>query len=611
MAARSSAGARSATFGGESRRQRLLRLFDQLKLTRSSYLAHWETIADNLAPRRGRWYTEDVNRGDRRNQKIVDCSPVLAARTLRSGMMSGITSPARPWFRLTLAGDDEIQAGPVKAWLDKTTDRMNSVFLRSNLYNILPIIYGDLGIFGTACMIIEEDYDRVLRGYAVPIGSYVLGLSEVNKVEVFMREFQMSVRQLIQRFGMPKDQDRDGDDDQSGQDFDSTFDRKPLRQKIDWSKFSTRVRNHFELGELEVMINVIHAITPNEFFDERKLDAKFKRFRSTYMEMGSEADGPHDLKDDRFLRESGYDYFPVLAPRWETTGEDVYASSCPGMDMLGDILQLQLGEKRIAQAIELLVRPPMVGPPSLKSAAASIIPGKITYVDERSGQQGFRPAFQVEPRINELEAKQQQIRQRISRGFFEDLFLMLSESDRRQITAREIDERHEEKLLALGPVLEQVNQDLLDPLIDVTFNFMIERGMIDDIPEELAGKALRVEFISIMQQAQKLAGLTAVERFTSYVGNLAQFDQSVLMKVDTMELVDVYGDITSMRAGIIRSDEQVQAMKDAQAQAQAAEQRQQQLAQAAQSAKALSQTDLNGNNALTSLMAQTNAGAIQ
>ena len=140
----------TAPFGKETRRQRLMSLYGQLCYQRSSFLAHWRTIADNLAPRRPRWYTQDVNRGDRRNQKIVDTSPVLASRTLRSGMMSGITSPARPWFRLTLAGDDEISAGPVKEWLDKTSDRMSSMFLRSNLYNTLPVIYGDLGNFGTA-----------------------------------------------------------------------------------------------------------------------------------------------------------------------------------------------------------------------------------------------------------------------------------------------------------------------------------------------------------------------------------------------------------------------------------------------------------------------------
>lgn len=594
------------SFKNEPRTIRLRRLHQTLCDARESFRAHWRIIADNLAPRKPRWYTEDVNRGDRRNQKIIDNSPVLALRTLRSGMMSGITSPARPWFRLTLGGSDEISAGPVKSWLDQVTDLMNSVFLRSNLYNILPIVYGDLGSFGTAAMLVEEDFDNVARFYSVPLGSYCLALSDAHKVEVFTREFRMTVRQLITRFGMVdvrKDQDdvpgitndRDGD------------------EKIDWSKFSVTVRNMYDNDRLEDWVDVLHVITPNEYFDEQKLDAKYKKFRSTYMEKGTYCGGHTATTQDlgsKVLRDSGYDYFPVLAPRWETTGEDVYATSCPGMDALGDILQLQAGERRIAQAIELLVRPPMVGSASLQSSVASIIPGKITYVDERSEGKGFRPAFQVDPRVNELEGKQQQIRQRISRTFFEDLFLMLSQSDRRQITAREIDERHEEKLLALGPVLEQLNQDLLDPLIDIVFDFMMKRGLIPQPPDELKGQDLRVEYISIMQQAQKLAGLSAVERFTQFVMNLAQADPSVLMKVDTMELVDNYGDITSMRAGIIRSDEDVAQMKQQQAQAQAQQAQMQQLQQGAEAAKNLSQTDMNGNNALNQLLQQTQAGRI-
>jgi len=86
-------------------------------------------------------------------------------------------------------------------------------------------------------------------------------------------------------------------------------------------------------------------------------------------------------------------------------------------------------------------------------AKASILPGDITYQDVREGQQGFKPVYQVDPRINELEQKQAQVRQRIQRAFYEDLFLMLANDYRNdRPTAREIDERHEEKLLALGPV---------------------------------------------------------------------------------------------------------------------------------------------------------------
>ena len=574
----------------ESRRSKLNSLWKQLEQERSSFMSHWRSIADHIAPRRPRFYTEDVNRGDRRNQKIIDNTPVLAARTLKSGMMSGITSPARPWFRLTLGDQLAAEAGPVKAWLDKTTDKMNSVFLKSNLYNVLPIAYGDLGIFGTAAILIEEDFDNVIRCYSMPIGSYMLALSEKNRVEIFAREFRMSIRQVITRFGMDKD-----------------------TGEIEWKNLSQFVKERYDQNDLESMIDICHFITPNDYFDGDRLEPKYKKFRSVYYEKGNYSGNAHSMgvrDEDRYLRESGYDYFPVLAPRWETTGEDVYASTCPGMEALGDIQQLQLGERRIGQAIELLVKPPMIGSSALKTTKASILPGNITYVDERSEGKGFRPAFQIDPRINELEQKQQQIRSRIERTFFSDLFLMLANSDRRQITAREIDERHEEKLLALGPVLEQLNQDLLDPLIDLTFAFMYDRKMIDEPPESLRGSELKIEYISIMQQAQKLAGLSAVERFTNYAIGLAQADPTVLDKVDTAQLIDVFSDTTSMRAGVVRSDEDVAAMREQRAQAQAQQQQVDMANQEAMAAKNLSQASTEGDNGLTRMLAQSQAGAL-
>ena len=41
---------------------------------------------------------------------------------------------------------------------------------------------------------------------------------------------------------------------------------------------------------------------------------------------------------------------------------------------------------------------------------------------------------------------------RIKEAFYANLFLMMAESDRREITAREIDEQREQKMLMLGPV---------------------------------------------------------------------------------------------------------------------------------------------------------------
>ncbi len=143
----------------------------------------------------------------------------------------------------------------------------------------------------------------------------------------------------------------------------------------------------------------------------------------------------------------------------------------------------------------------------------------------------------------------------------------MANSDRRNITATEIEERHEEKLLALGPVLEQLNQDLLDPLIDNTFAFMAQQGLIQPPPEEVQGAGLKVEYISVMAQAQKLVGLSGLERFAGFTMNMAQANPQVLQKLDFDQMIDMYGDMTSVPPSVIRSDEEVEQIRQAEAQA--------------------------------------------
>lgn len=568
---------------------------------RSSFKSHWRDLNDYILPRRGRFFVSDTNRGERRSNKIIDTTATLATRTLRSGMMAGVTSPARPWFRLTTPDPALGEEGEVKDWLDIVSSRMNTIFLRSNLYNVLPIMYGDMGTFGTACMIMEEDDKEVLRFYPFPVGSYVIANNDKLQVDTFFREFQMTARQIVDKFA-----------------------RNPANPKeVNWDKVSMTVKSYYDQGLKEEWIDVIHAVLPNPNYNPNSPLSKHKRFLSVYYEQGKSGAGSKHTRhgfgavatnykgeDIKFLREKGYDYFPILAPRWEITGEDVYGTDCPGMTALGDIKQLQVAERRSLQAIEKMVNPPMIGPTSLKTHKVSLLPGDVTYTDEREGTKGFRPAHEIRFDINALEMKQQQVRQRISRAYFEDLFLMLANSDRRQITAREIEERHEEKLLALGPVLEQLNQDLLDPLIDNTFQVMVTRNLVPEPPESLQGADLKVEYISIMAQAQKLSALGGIERFTGFASQVAAANPEVLDKIDTDQLIDVYSDITSIPPGIVRSDDSVEKIRQQRAQAQQAQAQQEAMMQQAAMAKDLSETKLEEGNALDELVNQSSAGEL-
>lgn len=120
------------------------------------------------------------------------------------------------------------------------------------------------------------------------------------------------------------------------------------------------------------------------------------------------------------------------------------------MDHLPDVRQLQHQQKRKAQAIDKMVNPPMTAPTSLKGKPSTVLPGQTTYVDPIQGNtQGFVPAYLVQPRIQEMMVDIQEVQNRIQRGFYADLFAMMINSDRRQMTATEVVERHEEKLVLL------------------------------------------------------------------------------------------------------------------------------------------------------------------
>jgi hypothetical protein len=563
------------------KRRRCEALRASLQTERSSFDAHWKDLSEFILPRRARFVTSDVNKGDKRHQKIIDSSATKAAGTLRSGMMAGVTSPARPWFRLSVPYPELAELPQVKAYLYETTRRMETVFAVSNVYNKLPTLYGDLGVFGTAAMAVMEDDETVIRCYDFPLGSFFVANDGKLRVRTFVRPFRLTVQQVVERWGHL---------DASGQ---------PDFKRGEPSVLSVQVQDNWNRGNFVAWVDLVQIIQPNVAYDGAKFESKYKRYVQCYYETGKTEAG--------FLEETGFDEFPILVARWETSGEDVYGTNCPGMEALGDIRQLQTGEKRAAQAIEKLINPPLTGGRALMNTRVSVLPGDVTYDDPREAGVGIRPTYQIQFRLDQLEAKQQQVRLRVQRSFFEDLFLMLASSDRREITAREVEERHEEKLLAVGPVLEQLNQDVLDPLVERTFNIMNRRGLLPDVPQELDGVPLKIEYISIMATAQKAIALGALERFAGFVSQVATVNPEIMDRVDDDELIEQYADATGIPPKVLRSADAAAEIRQARAKAAQMQQAAANAPAIAGAVKDLSQAPTGGDNALAKLLGSMRA----
>ena len=542
-------------------RNRLYTRWGALKSERATYLSHWKEISDYLLPRNGRFFVQDRNKGWRRHNNIYDSTGTRALRVLGAGLMGGATSPARPWFRLATADPDMMDYAPVKLWLSQVQRQMMDIFAKSNTYRALHSMYEELGAFGTSASVVMDDYNDVIRHHVLTTGEFAIAQNYRGEVTTLYREFQKTVAELVGEFG--------------------------------YTKCSTTVQNLYDRGSLDQWITIVHAIEPRSDRDPSKRDALNMAWKSVYFEVGGNG--------DQFLSESGFKQFPAMVPRWSVIGGDIYGSS-PAMEALGDVKQLQHQQLRKAQGIDYMTKPPLQVPTSMKNQMVETLPGGISYVDAGSQTGGIKTAFEVNLNLDHLLADIQDVRSRINSSFYSDLFLMLASSPTSNMTATEVAERHEEKLLMLGPVLERLHNELLDPLIERTFSRMIETGLVPPPPEELAGIDLNVEYVSMLAQAQRAVATNSIDRFVGNLGAVAQIKPEVLDKFDSDKWADAYADMLGVDPELIVPSERVALIRNQRAQAAAQAQQAEQMQQAATTARDLSAAKTDDQSALTNVM---------
>lgn len=536
-----------------------------LKTLRLSWETWWREADLYVLPDRCQWSISDHDNAKADSySRIIDDTPVRAIETCASGLHSGITNPSRPWFELSLA-NKELSALPVvKAWLEACRDRLLDAFRASNLYNALPITYGNVAAFGVDATVMEEDDEEVFRFENLAIGTYWLSTNAKRRVDCIVRELRMTVRQVVERF------------------------------KIE--NVSDKIKARWNLKGYEDPVDVVHVVCPNADYNQRGFMSHEKRYVSVYYE----ADTP---KDASALSLKGFDSFPVLCPRWQVTGRNAYGQG-PGKRLRGHSKALQAYKRALDKGTNKMADPPLTAPSSMRGQATTQIAGGITYYDEtKGGAPLVQPLYNTHTfPVEKIFPLIQDARDQINSGAFADLFLMIANSDRRQVTAEEIRAKQEEKLLQIGPVLENLNDELLDPLIGRGFTSMLSRGLLPEPPEEIQGQALIVQYVSMMAQVQKMLGLGALDRMLGVIGNVAAIKPDVIDNFDADKVALEYHDMLGVTSRVLRFPEQRDQMRQQRAQAQQQQVQADQQIQNAQAAKLLSETDTRGDNALTDLI---------
>lgn len=505
-----------------------------------TWTAAWRELAQFCNPTRGFFMDDIPNRGKQIDFKtVIDNHARRACRTLASGMTSGLTSPSRPWFRLGVPNPSLQDVATVKVWLDECQSRILDVFAKSNIYGVLHSMYEEVATFGTACSFLEEDARDVIRGRVYTAGEYCLACGPDGRVNSFYRRFWMSTFQLVERFGK--------------------------------ENCSQTVQAQFQNNQ-DQWIKVHHLIEVNDDRVPQYKDYRGMPFRSMYWEDGTQT--------TQYLSLSGYQEFPLLTPRWDTTTTaDAYGKG-PGWDGLGDVKMLQKERRENLTALAKVNNPPMQKDASVQGDV-NTMPGGITVSSANTPNAGLRPAYQINPDINAMRQEIQDTKLAISQAFFADLFLMMQDDQRSGITATEVAERQAEKLQILGPVLERLENELLNPLIARTFAIMFRMKLLPPPPPEIQGMELKIQYISVLAQAQKMASVVAIDQWVGGIIGEAQNtgDLSMLDIVDFDEKNAEKADMLGVPAKIVKSPKAIAKKRQADAQA----------AQAAQEAALMNQ----------------------
>ncbi len=215
---------------------------------------------------------------------------------------------------------------------------------------------------------------------------------------------------------------------------------------------------------------------------------------------------------------------------------------------------------------------------------------------------GVRPAYQVNANLESFIELIESLRTSINRDFFVDLFLMMVNFDKSNMTATEVAERQQEKIMMMGPVLERLQNEMLDPFLDRLFN-ILERNMLLPLPpEEMQGLTLEVEYVSILAQAQRAIGVNSISRVIGFIGGVTPVKPDAVDVIDIDEAIREVAILEGVPAKLIMEREVINQIREQRAQAQQTKDNLAAMETMSKAAKNAAGAKTDESNALTGLM---------
>ena len=517
--------------------ERVRKHFKDLVQSRLTQEKRWRDVRDLIVPARGRNLSgvRDPNEEVAKDDKRINATASRALKVLSAGIQSGVTSKARQWFVLGNPNPNVNSNYEVREWYDEVQTILEGLFRRTNFYSACLHTYEEMAAFGQGAMAILEHPENVFYCKTFTAGTYWLGADQYGEVDCFFYREILTNRQMEQRYG-----------DSLPDDIKSEIEAAKLEEKHTVVVGIFRHPQDYGLAPKDEL----HPVVSVHLLDDSG-------------KSGSESS---------FLKVSGFRSFPVMTPRWDIVDSDVYGYA-PCFDVLADTKTLQAMESDILKGAAKIISPPMRVPSSMRGKGLNTAPNGLNAVDSLNAD-AVAPLYTTPLDIGAVQQKETLLIQDIKEGLYNSLFLALLMQDNPQMTAREVAERHEEKLLMLGPVLERIHGEFLDPVIQRVFEIAWFAGLIPPPPDYISVDGMTsIEYISILSQAQKAIGVNRIEQSVQFIGTLMAALPEVRHIMKPYEIVKMYNEMIGTPTKIFATEEEYQsAVQQEQKQAQLANQ---------------------------------------
>lgn len=535
----------------------------------------WLEVGRWGAPDRTRWLDSRTS-PQRKNQHIADPTHTLALRSYVAGFLEGNTSASRPWFRHGHK-DKEINRFPAnRMFFDKLSrlclDKLGN---GSNFYNAAAFFYRDYGVFNTGAHFIEELPNGRLHFHTLTPGSYYILNNHLGVADILVREFTLTVKALIDKYG-----------------------DKKATGKIRWSNFSKTVKDLYDNNRMGHKINVINIVKPNPYFNPNEaVGGENRQWVSIHYEAGAGSGNTYAESMDyivagqnmgdsenTFLRIAYSKRKPFIVGRSQSSDNYEYGETGPTVDALGIIRSLTKKAINKDIALEQMVSPTLQGPANLKKTYRTNQPNKYLPMDPTALRDGgAKRVFEINPAIGALIQDTTDLRQIVDKIYYADFLLFLSKNPKTR-TATEAAAIVNEQQLVIGPNLQSLNSTYNVPIVDFITEYTLDTDpSLGEVPESLRGEMINTDFISVFAQAQRAADLPQIERYMAMVTQVGQVNPAIWQKANVDELADIYADRLYLPAGLNRDQATVDADRE---KAQAMAQRQQKIEELTQMAGA-------------------------